>query len=139
MNKQILLLTLVLLSNSLVFSKKIADPRWVSITKDIARDGDSNDRGELELAIQAFKNIEKDRLAEQAATAINENWGQKSTDPLLKNDAQFDELMKLERYPQLVTPDQIKNATIDLFEKPNIDKFLKDEGFIVNKPTRPTA
>jgi len=104
---------------------KVEQESWESIAIDIARDGEKNDRGEFEQAVQALKNITADRTAASAAKEISEKWTTSDIEDI-RNDADLKKLKALKRYPTMNDLDVLKQ-TVALLEKPSIDTFLKNE------------
>lgn len=132
MIRKILLITLLFLTNN-AFSKALGDEAWDKIVRDFVRDADANDRGEFEAAKQAFLNIGDDLMAEDAAGEIQTHWkaafGIEATagNP---NRSEPGTLLSLKRYPEMKKESAILQATIDLFKKDNINKFLVSEKIV---------
>lgn len=137
MNK-ILLILAITLSCPLFLLSKVQPGKWKTITIDIARDGDANNRGEFEAAKQAFLNISLKGNAKEAADWIEKTWkadfGLEATAGDKDNPAPGT-LMSLPRYPNM-DKNQIHNSAVDLFEKTEIANFLHGENFTYTVPAK---
>jgi len=119
-------------TTSLYLSAALNSTHWKVIVRDIARDGDAQDRQEFEAARQAFLHIKDENEAQAAAQYIEQKWKPHfGIDATVGDKTQIGSLMSLIRYP-LMTKEQAKIATIQILKNTKVEQLLNQEGFKVD-------
>lgn len=146
MKKTIITLTL-LIGFTASIKCAVGDNEWVAIANEIARKGDSDNQAELDMAIQALRNINKQGRAKEAAEEISKTWNGKTilawnvTNEKWENitlDKVNPELLiddkKLKRYPSM-SSDDIKSETRGIIKKYQ-DNLLTNSGITCTVPKK---